>query len=288
MIRSSLRSYVPAVLRQWWTYVGLGASVIGYIVDLATGLTVPPVAWIGIFGGCLIVAQFRTYQEVHQRLLAYEGPRLPQWALWAHNANADGAWLTLLAVGDLPKEAFNTGIYDQLIGAAVKTFGLDRGDLRIEAFSNFLRIKSPNVDGTPEFLLQLGTDARGIVGVQWRTTADPVPLAWVVQCLNLAIRFVLSDSVARVVRLLWKGKYSVSLSNCPQNGVSIEPPISARRLSDNYVRGVRVYREFTFRRDDSDGWLAILEFAGATLSDSGYVGFESGLAQLTKPSVESK
>jgi hypothetical protein len=189
MIRSSLRSYLRAVLRQWWTYAGLGAGLIGYAVDLAIGLSIPPVAWIGIFVGCLIVAQFRAYQQVHERLLAYEGQRLPQWALWAHNANADGTWLTLLAIGNIPREHFNTSSYDELISAAVADFGLDRANLRVEAFSKFLRIKSPDVDSTPEFLLQLGTDSRGIIGVQWRTTADPVPLAWIIHRLNLAIIF---------------------------------------------------------------------------------------------------
>jgi hypothetical protein len=49
MIRSSLRTYLPAVLRQWWTYAGIGTGIVGYIVDLFADLKIPIVVWIGAF-----------------------------------------------------------------------------------------------------------------------------------------------------------------------------------------------------------------------------------------------
>ena len=287
MLRHTLRSYLPAVLRQWWTYAGIAAGVVGYILDLIAGLKIPFAVWIGVFLGCLIVAQFLAYQQIHQRLLAFEAPRLPQWALLAHNANADGAWLTLLVVGDSPKKPLNTAIFAQLVSATVDQFGLDRGAIRVETFSGFLRIKFPNVDTTPEFLLQLGTDSRGIIGLQWRTTADPIPLAWILHHLDIAMHFTLSDAGQLVVRRPGKRKYSVSLSNWPQGGVSIEALLQARRLSDNYVRGSRVYREFTLTKSDSDGWSAICQFAAAVLGDSGYVEFEAALAALSRDSLKA-
>jgi len=285
LFTSSLKAYVPAVLRQWWTYAGLAVAAVGYVVDVAAGLQVPSLMWIAVILACLTVAQFRAYHDIRLKLAEFDIPRLPQWALWAHNANADGAWLTLLLVGDAPKEALDTGILEELVTYVADHFTLSRSALRVETFADFLRIKHPNTDGVPEFLLQLSVGDQGIIGVQWRTNADPVPLGWILRQLDLAMRFSLLSINDRVVRRSRGRTYSVSFSNWPEGGIDAQPLVSATRLSQNYVRGTRVFRRFILTKDDPDGWNALRKFAAAILGDAGYTRFEEALLSLPRKSV---
>jgi hypothetical protein len=56
-------------------------------------------------------------------------------------------------------------------------------------------------------------------------------------------------------------------------------------LSENYVHGSRVFRQFVLAKQDPDGWAAIRQFAAAVLGDSGFVGFESALAAVSVESI---
>jgi len=282
MILASIRSYLVATVRQWSSILGLVAAVVGYLVNVFGDLKITPLVWIGIYIIGLIVAQFLVYNEQRMRLLAYEAPTpLPQWAMWTHNANADGAWLTLLAVSRPPKEPLGTIEFEELATAAAGHFGFDPDSLGVEPFNNFLRLKFPKTDGTPEFQMQIGTDKFGIIGLQWRTTDAPVSLRWVLDRANQALCFTLTDAARRVLGDPRDRDYSISLGNWPEQGVSTDGLVVARRFSDRHVRGNRVYQQFKLHRRDRDGWKALCAFATAILSDSGHVGFEPSLTALT-------
>lgn len=287
LMRNSLRTYLLAVLRQWWTYAGLAAGIVGYGLDIFTGLKVPAPIWIVLFAGCLIVAQYLVYHDVHTKLGAVNAKPLPQWAMWAHNANSDGAWLSLMVVGRPPTGPFETSTLDKIIEATVTTVGLSRDDLRIETFAGFLRIKSPNIDGTPEFLLQLGIGDYGIVVMQWRTQANPVSLAWVLRHLELGLAFTQLDVIQRVIRKTGTRRYSVSLGNWPEAGVTPEPLLKPRRISTNWMKGGQVLRQFSVTRKQKTLWPILLAFAAAVLGDAGYVDFEARLASLTAESLSA-
>lgn len=77
------------------------------------------------------------------------------------NANADGAWLTLLVVSRPPKEPLGTIEFEELANAAARHFEFDPDSLGVELFNSFLRLKFPKTDATPEFQMQIGTDKFG-------------------------------------------------------------------------------------------------------------------------------
>ena len=288
MILASLRAYILAVLRRWSFVVGSVAAVLGYLVNLFTDLKITPLAWAGVYLAGLIVAQFLVYHEQRLRLQAYAARvPLPQWAMWAHNANSDGAWLTLMAVSRPPKKALGSTDYEELAKAAARHFGFDDDSLGVEPFANFLRVKFPDTNGTPEFLMQVGIDSSGIVVLQWRTIADPIPLRWILERADLAISFTLTEWGCRVLGNPRKRDYSVSLSNWPAGGVSIDGLLQARRISCPHVRGYQVRKDFKLIHRDRDGWKALLAFATTIVSDSGYVGFEPSLTALTRDQLRA-
>jgi hypothetical protein len=284
-MRHSLRTYLAAVLRQWWTYAGIAAGIIGYGLDVFTDLKLPVTVWIALFAGCLVIAQYLAYHDVHTKLAAVNAKPLPQWAMWAHNANSDGAWLTFMVVGRPRAEEIQTAILDEIITATAESVGLARHELRIETFAGFLRIKSPDADGTPEFLLQLGLGDYCIVILQWRTQANPVSLGWVLGHLESGIEFTQLEIIEGVFRKRGVRRYSVSLGNWPDAGVTPEPLSNLRRLSANWMKGGRVYREFRVSGKQKSLWPILLSFARAVLGDAGYVNFEPSLAMLTRQSL---
>src|SRR5215467_2108050 len=99
-VRVSLRPYLGAVLKQWWLYAVFLATLAGLIINVTKGFDIPSAVWTVVFAGCLFVATFRVYHDLHQQwLLRNRGLELPQWAMWACNASGEGTWLTLLVVG---------------------------------------------------------------------------------------------------------------------------------------------------------------------------------------------
>jgi hypothetical protein len=286
MLRSSLRSYLPAVLRQWWTYIGIGSGLVGYLLDVFTDLKILPAYWIAGFVVCLTVAQFFAYHEVRAALaLRDRGLQIPLWAMHVCNANADGSWLTVLVIGDAPKTKFDTTCYRQLVAAIDQQFELTEESRKVESFADFLRVTVPKRDGgTPELLLQLGAGQHGALCIQARTQADPLPLFWLVQQLDRMMSFLLSEASELVVRQKNR-EYTLCLSEWPDGGIDTGNLVTAHRLSQNFVRGSRTMGAYKLAKGDLDGWGAIRAFAKTVLANAGYTDFEASLAATTRYSL---
>ncbi len=283
MLRASLRAYIPAVLRQWWTYAGIGSGLVGYLLDLFTELKIPLVTWITVFAACLIVAQFLAYHEVRTALgLRDRGLQVPPWAMHVCSASGDGAWLTTLLIGDAPKKPLDTTRYRDLVTAIDRHFGLTEESRKVESFADMLRVMSPKGDGfAPEFLLQLGPGRHGALCIQFRTQADPLPLRWMVQQLDTMMAFLLSDVSDVVVSRKNRG-YTLCLSAWPEGGIDACDIVTAHRLSQNFVRGSRTMGTYKLGKNDRDGWSAIRMFVATVLANAGYAEFEPSLELVTR------
>lgn len=286
MIRASLRAYVSAVLRQWWTYAGIASGVIGYLLDVFTDLRIPPEYWIVGFATCFTVTQFLVYHDVRVALaLRDRDLEIPHWAMHVCMANSDGAWLTVLLIGDAPKMRFNTTRYREIVTAIDQHFRLSAESRKVESFADVLRVTVPNGDAVaPEFQVQMGVHAYGVMCIQFRTQADPLPLFWLLQRLDSMMSFLLSDASQRVVEL-GNREYTFCLNAWPAGGIDTGSIVSAYRLSQNFVRGSRTMDTYKLEKDDRDGWTAIRAFASTVLANAGYTDFEPSLIAVTRHSL---
>lgn len=286
MLRTSLRAYIPAVLRQWWTYAGIGSALVGYLLDLFTNLTVPAVAWIAVFAACLVVAQFLAYHDVRVALgLRDRGLQIPQWAMHVCSANSEGSWLTALLIGDAPRKPLDTTRYRELVAAVDRHFGFTEESRKVESYADRLRVMAPKGDGfTPEFLLQLGPGQHGVLCIQFRTQADPLSLRWMFERLDSMMSFLLSD-VTEIVVSRKNREYTLCLSEWPAGGIDAGEVVAAQHLSDNFVRGSRTMGAYKLSKNDRDGWGAIRRFVATVLANSGWTDFEPSLGVVTRYSL---
>ena len=287
MLRASLRAYVPAVLRQWWTYAGIGSGLTGYFLDLFTGLTVPPVAWLAVFGGCFLIANFMVYHDVRMALAMRErGLQVPPWTMHVCSASGDGAWVTTLLIGDAPRQPLDTTKYRELVAAIDRHFGFSEESRKVESFADRLRVMTPKAsDGfAPEFLLELGPGRHGALCIQCRTPADPLPLHWMLQRLDEMMAFLLSDASETVVSRKNR-EYTLCVNALPEGGIDVGDTVTAHRLSQNFVKGSRTTGTYKPAKNDRDGWGVIRAFVSTVLANAGYTEFEPSLAAVTRYSL---
>lgn len=287
MLRASLRAYIPAVFRQWWTYAGIGSGLVGYLLDFFTDLKIPAVAWIGVFAACLVVAQFLAYHQVRTALaLRDRGLEIPPWAMHVCSASGDGAWLTTLLIGDAPRTPLNTTRYRELVTAIDAHFGFSEESRKVESFADRLRVMTPKAsDGfAPEFLLELGPGRHGALCIQCRTPADPLPLRWMLHRLDAMMAFLLSDASETVVGRKNR-EYTLCVNALPEGGIDVGDTVAAHRLSQNIVKGSRTMGTYKQAKNDRDGWGVIRAFASTVLANAGYAEFESSLGTVTRYSL---
>jgi hypothetical protein len=164
-------------------------------------------------------------------------------------------------------------------------FGIPESDFDTRSYSagygyaGGMQLDYPKGMSNPVLTVQLGINHSGAFKVKWRTLADPVKLEWVLGAIDLSLSLVLSEAIFRVVINPRKLRQCVlSLSDWPRalDGSTIA---NATVFSQPRLNGFRNHRDYRLTKK-TDRWLLAVEFAKVLLTDSGYVGFEAGLAEL--------
>jgi hypothetical protein len=272
--------YFKTVLVRWRSLVAVVIFGIGLLGLLKFKVSVAlPIALAILFAAFLVV----NIQLYHQLRTPSQDESLgvPQWA--SLNARGDGSHLSVILYGFPAKKQWTQEDYQPIISAAVSAFQIDTDEIDVASFHNVLRVGFPKIPN-PLFHLQAGVAGSGVLNVKYRL-APPLEIADIMIRLDDAIQFVNSKVNRYLIDPSKRHDVILGLNDWPAEGINVKGIVSANRLSKQHLAGNQVLREYGLAKK-TDTWAITKHFAAVLLAESGYVGFQAELDQLTRKDLE--
>lgn len=212
-----------------------------------------------------------------------EASTLPQWARYALAANVGTGWFTMLLAGStatIPPSSAHADAADYVVRQlAVPTDAVDR-----HSHNHGIDISFPNGSVPLEARVGFRVEELGIVYAQFRPPTGAVHLRWLLDKCGLAGDILASAHTARFIDMTAACRLFISLSNWPEEGVSLDGLFHARRLSSSSAtcQGYTLQRSYVVDTPNVADWERCLGFGGEVLRDCGYVEFEEPLAAVRR------
>lgn len=283
----SIRLYVQEVFLRFRNILGIALLLLGYVTDLATGFRVPPLIFGILFGCAFVAANFLLFHRLRAVTL-YESLRLPQWAYGSLSASGGGSHVTVIHYGFPARQPLDPSHNLAIRKQFAEHFGIPESQIAATSraagigYEGGLSLGYPIGMFNEVLMVYLGVDHSGGIRLKIRTLADPLKIEWVIGALDVCLSFALSPIYGLVIDPSKRRQCLLSLSDWPGplDG-SVVP--NATLFSQPHLKGFRNNRDYRLTKK-TDQWHLAIEFAKVLLTDSGYVGVEAGLAELSRES----
>jgi len=197
------------------------------------------------------------------------------WTMWQATGGED-QFLGVVAQFDVQPGLFNS-TKSGLVAAGAIYFARD---VSPEYDEDYVAVTAPKQGDQPQVVARFHAD--GVVAIEVLQRFDPaVPWGWLLLESYRALRYLLSTQVITVYPGATTARVALTLSNWPENGVTVLGPHAYLRANGPATGGQSLKRRMARHEDTirvgEDPWRVALRFVERALSRSGYTGHEADL-----------